>query len=99
MQISSRSYIVAVCLAGVFGTLGIHHFYLGRRLHGCIDMGMFIWALYLIATGRVIPGIAVFGIDFIHGVIVTILLLTGAYRDGDGALVAYPGQRLTPDNH
>jgi len=98
MQQSSRSYAVAVCLSGVFGTLGIHHFYLGRWLHGCIDLGMFVWALYLLATGQVFWGIVVLCLDFIHGLSVTIMLLTGAYRDGDGNVVAYPGQTIKPDN-
>jgi TM2 domain-containing membrane protein YozV len=99
MQRSSRSYAVAVCLAGIFGTLGIHHFYLGRWLHGMIDVGMLLWAVFLIATGQVFWGIVVFGADFIHSLIVTIMLMTGAYRDGEGKVVAYPGQTLTSDNH
>jgi predicted amidophosphoribosyltransferase len=30
---SKKSYVTAVCLAGILGTLGIHHFYVGMFLH------------------------------------------------------------------
>ena len=39
---SSKSYAVSVCLVGVFGTVGVHHFYLGRWLHGAFDLSLVI---------------------------------------------------------
>ena len=47
---STKSYGAAVSLCGVFGTVGIHHFYLGNWLHGLFDLGLFIsfLGLYLI---------------------------------------------------
>ena len=50
---SSKSYGAAVCLCAIFGLLGIHHFYLGRILHGIIDLSMTIGAIALIFTGQV----------------------------------------------
>jgi len=49
-------------------------------------MGHPFWALLVAA------------IDAIHTFIVTIMLLTGSFRDGHGRLVCYPGQRLNEDN-
>jgi len=40
--VSPKSYGVAVCLSTIFGVLGIHHFYLGRYLHGLLDVTMTI---------------------------------------------------------
>jgi len=91
---SNKSYVVAVCLSGIFGVLGIHHFYLGRYLEGVFDLSLAItaWVLYL--SGHPILAILVFAIDSIHTFIVTIMLLTGSIKDGQGHLVCYPGQRL-----
>ena len=36
--VSDRSYGVAVALCGIFGIVGIHHFYLGNHLHGLFDL-------------------------------------------------------------
>ena len=33
--------------------------------------------------------------DFGHSMTVTVMLLTGNFRDGDGRVVRYPGQQLT----
>jgi len=34
-------------------------------------------------------------IDYIHSFIVTIMLLVGAFKDGKGNVVCYPGQKLS----
>jgi len=94
MTPSPKSYVVAVCLSGVFGILGIHHFYLGRWMHGCLDLGMTLAAIFLIIIGGSLWGALILGVDVIHTFIVTILLLVGAYKDGNGKIVAYPGQNL-----
>jgi len=92
MQQSSKKYATAVCLSGVFGLLGIHHFYLGRWFHGIIDFSMTTGAVILIGMGMDFVGALLLGIDVIHTFIVTILLLVGAYKDGGGNVVTYPGQ-------
>lgn len=95
MQKSSKSYVVAVSLSGIFGILGIHHFYLGRLWHGLFDLSMSLSAFYLIITDEsLLWGYLILGIDFIHTLIVTIMLLVGAYKDGEGNVVTYPGQTL-----
>ena len=94
MKESPKKYVTAVCLSGVFGLLGIHHFYLGRWLHGIADFSMTIGGLILIGMGFSLMGIVLLGIDVIHTFIITILLLIGAYRDGAGNIVTYPGQKI-----
>jgi len=39
-------------------------------------------------------GIGALIIDGIHTFIITIMLLVGSYRDGQGLTIAYPGQRF-----
>ncbi|WP_259780347.1 TM2 domain-containing protein [Aestuariispira ectoiniformans] len=102
VRVSEKSYGVAVCLSGIFGVLGIHHFYLGRYLHGLVDLGMtlvaFVLYIYGVGAGQgsfVLIGGIIFAIDIIHTLWITILLLIGQYRDGNGLLVTYPGQRVT----
>jgi TM2 domain-containing membrane protein YozV len=90
--ISPKSYAVAVCLSGIFGILGVQHFYLGRPLTGVIDVGMTAAFVFFFATGETLWGGVFLAADFAHSLVVTIQLLVGSYRDGDGAVVAYPGQ-------
>lgn len=90
--ISRKSYGAAVCLSAVFGVLGIHHFYLGRHLHGLFDLGLTASFIYFFAIDRAIIGLIFLVVDVLHTLIVTIQLLVGAYRDGEGGIVAYPGQ-------
>jgi TM2 domain-containing membrane protein YozV len=94
--ISDKSYGVAVCLSGVFGILGIHHFYLERWLHGIFDLGLSVVGFSLIffsndaSLGML--GVVLLVVDGIHTIYVTYKLLVGEYRDGQGLIVAYPGQ-------
>ena len=96
-ETSQKSYTVAVCLAAVFGILGIHHFYLGRLLHGLFDLGLSIAGFTFIFMGEpkslVMTGVILLGIDALHTLYVTFKLLVGEYRDGRGNLVTYPGQK------
>jgi TM2 domain-containing membrane protein YozV len=92
---STRSYTVSVCLSGIFGILGIHHFYLGRWIHGLFDLSLSIIGFYLIFSGEPLAGYAVLFVDLVHTVIVTYWLLTGQYRDGQGRRVLYPGQKIS----
>lgn len=97
IETSKKSYTVAVCLAAVFGVLGIHHFYLGRLLHGIFDLGLSIVGLTLIVVGQsnvlIMTGAILLGIDVLHTLYVTFKLLVGEYKDGQGNLVTYPGQK------
>ncbi len=91
---SEKSYVIAVCLSGIFGVVGIQHFYLGRYVEASLDLGMFIMTAYFFLTGQNGLALLVLTIDAVHTIVVTFMLLTGTFRDGDGRLVCYPGQRL-----
>lgn len=93
-QPSRKSYTIAVCLSAIFGVVGIQHFYLGRYVEATIDLVLFIATIYLFISGQIFWAIGVGAIDAIHTFIVTIMLLTGSFRDGSGRLVLYPGQRF-----
>lgn len=93
-QPSDKSYTIAVCLSAIFGVMGIQHFYLGRIVEATIDLGLFIATFYFFITGQIPLAILVGVVDALHTFIVTIMLLTGTFRDGHGRLVLYPGQKL-----
>ena len=91
---SEKSYAIAVSLSAIFGVLGIHHFYLGRYIEGVIDLGLSLLAFYYFITGHPVLTLIVFAVDVIHTFIITIMLLTGSFKDGDGRYVWYPNQQL-----
>lgn len=93
-QPSDKSYTIAVCLSAIFGVIGIQHFYLGRWVEATIDLCLFIGTVYFFFTGQIGLAFLVGSIDALHTFIVTIMLLTGSFRDGHGRLVLYPGQKL-----
>ncbi len=102
IEYSEKSYGAAVALSGVFGTVGIHHFYLGNIAHGLFDLGLFIVGLtcifaselglvsdFNLATNLALVGILLIAIDIIHSVIVMYQLIVGSARDGHGRLVTW----------
>ena len=94
---SEKNYATAVILSGIFGIFGIHHFYCGRVLHGFFDLSLAIVGLTLIQfddTTLTMLGVGLILIDVIHTVVVTFMLLVGSYRDGQGKLITYPGQKI-----
>lgn len=91
---SEKKYTTAVILSGIFGIIGIHHFYVERWGMGILDFGLFIGALFFYISGHFLIAGGLFVIDFIHTIIVTYLLLVGQYRDGKGKLITYPGQKI-----
>lgn len=91
---SEKSYPVAVCLSAVFGMVGVQHFYLGRFMEGLADVVLTGAWIYCFATDRPLEGMLFFAADFLHSMIVTIMLLTGSFRDSRGGYVCYPGQVL-----
>ena len=91
---SDKKYATAVILSGVFGTMGIHHFYCERYGMGLFDLALFLFTICFYIVGfPIAAGILLF-IDIVHTVIVTYLLLVGEYKDGDGNLICYPGQKI-----
>ena len=93
-QPSSKNYAVAVCISAIFGVMGIHHFYLGRYIEGLIDLSLFIATIYFYVNGQIYWAIGFAVVDGLHTFIITIMLLTGSFKDGAGNYVCYPGQRL-----
>ena len=91
---SDKSYAIAVTLSAIFGVVGIQHFYLGRWIEATIDLGLAIATVVLFLLGMPMWALLVGAVDALHTFIVTIMLLTGSFRDGHGRLVCYPGQRL-----
>lgn len=95
---SPKSFGVAVALCGVFGVVGIHHFYLGNILHGLVDLGLLVGGITLIVLGETTfnPALAGLGvlvllIDAVHSLVVMIRLIIGKARDGKGRVVRYGG--------
>ena len=91
---SDKKYKTAVILSGIFGVIGIHHFYLERWKMGLLDFGLFSLTVFLYISDYLLYAGGVFIIDTIHTVIVTYLLLIGQYRDGQGKRITYPGQEI-----
>jgi TM2 domain-containing membrane protein YozV len=94
-QPSNRSYTTAVILSSIFGFVGVRHFYLGRWIEGVLDVGLSIVWIVSFFRGNFILGVVFAAADILHAFVVTIVLLTGNYRDGDGRVVCYPVQKLT----
>ncbi len=86
---SSKSYGVAVSLCGIFGIVGIHHFYIGNHLHGIFDLSLLIFGvLFLIAgDGLEVLGVLLLFIDVIHTFVVFYRLITEKQKDGSGKLI------------
>jgi TM2 domain-containing membrane protein YozV len=94
VQPSQKSYAKAVILSAVFGFVGIQHFYLGRLGEGILDLGLTVAWVYCFATAQFLLGTLFLIADVVHALTVTIMLFTGNFRDGDGHVVCYPGQKL-----
>jgi len=94
MESSDKKYGVAVALSGVFGLLGIHHFYLGRFFHGLVDLSLTLTGVYFLMGEQEVLGWSILAVDYIHTVVVMIMLLIGAYKDSQGKIVTYPGQKI-----
>ena len=92
---SLKSYAVAVSLSAIFGFVGIHHFYLGRHLEGLADVWMTAaWVYYLLIDWSPWLGFTILAVDLIHTFVVSLMLLTGSFKDGDGRIICYPGQEM-----
>lgn len=91
--ISGKNYGLAVCLSGIFGILGIQHFYLERWAMGLFDLTLSIGGIWLLYGMGNPWGLLLLAIDFVHTIYVTYKLLVGEFADGNGRIVAYPGQK------
>ena len=86
---SSKSYVVSVCLAGIFGTLGVHHFYLSRWLHGTFDLALAVLTVSFLFIFWQLSVVTLI-VDVTHTVYFMYKLIVGEYKDGKGRLVCIP---------
>lgn len=91
---SKKSYAVAVCLAGVFGVIGVEYFYIGRWAEGLLNVALFGATLYFFFSGNLLAAALLFAVDFFYSLGTTIILMTGSMKDSEGAIICYPGQQL-----
>lgn len=94
---SPKSYGTAVALCGVFGIVGVHHFYIGNIVHGLIDLGLLVATVILFMAGTKPGSEYLIGfaflclmVDIIHTVVVFIMLIIGKQRDGSGRVIRVP---------
>jgi TM2 domain-containing membrane protein YozV len=91
---SPKSYTVAVALSAIFGVMGVHHIYLQRWAEFLIDFSLFCLTIYFYIQGEWVYAV-LFGVaDALHTFVITIMLLTGSFKDGNGHTVCYPGQGI-----
>ena len=81
---SPKSYGVAVTLCGVFGTLGIHHFYLGDWWHGLADLALFVLMVLFFTQGFAGLAFLTLLIDGLHTIVIFYYLIIEKWRDGQG---------------
>lgn len=86
---SPKSYGVAVSLCGIFGTVGVHHFYLGNWLHGLFDFALFCTFIGLYLADMILPAVFVLVVDALHTLVVFYKLIVGEQLDSAGRLVTY----------
>lgn len=84
LERSPKSYGTAVSLCGIFGVLGVHHFYLGDFWHGMADLGLFVLAIIFFTQGNQGLGTLVILADVLHSVVIFYLLIVEKWRDGKG---------------
>ena len=76
---------------GSFGTVGVHHFYVGRLLHGLFDLSLLVAAgIFFFASAWILAGLLIF-VDVVHNTYFVYKLIIGEYRDGYGKLIRVPG--------
>lgn len=81
---SPKSYGIAVMLCGVFGTLGVHHFYLEDWWHGIADVTLFVLMVLFFIQGFVGLAFLVLLMDAVHTIVVFYYLIIEKWRDGQG---------------
>jgi hypothetical protein len=74
-------------LCGVFGTLGIHHFYLDDWPHGLADIALVLLTIGFFVEGYILLGVLTLLLDALHTIFVFYLLIVEKWRDGEGRLV------------
>lgn len=86
---SPKSYGVAVSLCGIFGVVGVHHFYIGNWLHGLFDLSLFVLFVVLYGADLILPAVFVLIVDALHTIFVFYRLIVGEQLDGKGRLITF----------
>ena len=81
---SPKSYGIAVALCGIFGTFGIHHFYLDDWPHGLADIALVVLTIGLFLEGFILLAVLTLLLDALHTIVVFYLLIIEKWRDGQG---------------
>lgn len=84
---SPKSYGTAVALCGVFGVMGIHHFYLEDWWHGIADVILFVLAIMFLVQGNDGLFLLTLLLDGIHTIVIFYYLIIEKWRDGKGRRV------------
>lgn len=87
-DLSPKSYGVAVTLCGVFGTLGIHHFYLGDWKHGLADVALVVMTVVFFLQEALGLALLTLLLDAVHTIVVFYRLIAEKWRDGEGRRIA-----------
>lgn len=86
-EISPKSYGTAVTLCGIFGVVGIHHFYLEDWAHGIVDLLLFVLTLYFFLTDQEGWALIFLAVDSLHTIVIFYYLIIERWRDGRGRLI------------
>lgn len=86
-EISPKSYGTAVTLCGIFGVVGIHHFYLEDWAHGIVDLLLFVLTLYFFFTDQEGWALIFLAVDSLHTIVIFYYLIIERWRDGRGRLI------------
>ena len=87
---SKKNYGTSIILCGIFGPLGIHHFYIGNYLHGIFDLSLLIIGvilLFSVSETQVVLGVILLCLDVLHTIIIFFKLIVENQKDGNGKLI------------
>lgn len=92
---TDKSFGIAVRLCGIFGTVSMHHSYLGNIVRGLFDPWLFVGSILCFFSGD--PSLQMLGLililmDALHTLFVFYKLIVGQQLDGASRLVTYPRQ-------
>ena len=84
---SPKSYGTAIALCGLFGTIGVHHFYLEDWWHGVADLGLFTLMVIFFIQGYEGVAVLILLVDVIHTIVIFYFLIIEKWRDGKGRAI------------
>lgn len=93
-EISPKGRLLAAVLAFLLGYVGVHNFYVGKKLHGFLQLATIFVGLFFVSgamdqtgsTKTAIGGLIIGGV-LIWGFVEFIMICTGRYKDANGAII------------